>query len=134
MTDETAPAAFFNRTFDEAFGLLVDARNYIAYEEPADRQSLDPLTRLMMSCEATRMTARLAYIMSWLMVRKAVFAGEITADEACGSERRLDGHETCLAEGFAHGSDFPPHFADLLEKSRRLYVRVSRLDELLIRG
>jgi regulator of CtrA degradation len=133
MTADTAPAAFFGKTFDEAFALLVEARNYIAYEEAIDRQLLDPLKRLMLSCEATRMTARIIHIMSWLMMRKAVFAGEIAPDEACGPEGRLDGHATCLAQGFAHGADFPPRFAELLERSRRLYVRVSRLDELLAR-
>ncbi|MGB8273854.1 MAG: DUF1465 family protein [Alphaproteobacteria bacterium] len=134
MTAGMVPTAFFSKTFDETVDLLVEARNYIAYEETADRSSMDPLTRLMLSCEATRMTARLAHVMSWLLFRKAVTAGEIGAEEGAAPAFRLGGHEACLSAGFAHGADFPPRFAELLERSRSLYVRISRLDALIDGG
>jgi len=130
---ETAgPTAFFGKTYDEAFALLLDARDYVACEETAERQGRDMLQRLVMSRETTRLTARLTHIMSWLLFQKAVHAGEIGRDPRSQEPCRLGGHRVCLAE--RDGERLPARLSALLDRSRRLYVRVARLDELLARA
>ena len=47
MSEVVAVSAFFDKTYEEALALLVEARNYIAYQETADLQPLDPETRLI---------------------------------------------------------------------------------------
>jgi regulator of CtrA degradation len=133
VNETTAPTAFFGRTYDEAFALLVDAWNYVAYEEAFDRENLDLFQRLIMSCETTRMTARLTHIMSWLLFQKAVYVGEIGRSFSEKARCRLSGHRVCLDDSAETERFLPSRLLILLERSRRLYVRVAKLDELLVR-
>ncbi len=72
--------------------------------------------------------------MAWLFVQRAMNAGELTLEEVRGAAHRLAGHEVCLDAG---GEDavflLAPSPRDLLARSRKLYRRVSRLDEMIAR-
>ncbi len=110
----------------EAMTLADEARSYFDREGAADRGKLDPVARVAFSCESLKVTTRLMHVVSWLLVRKAVQAGEIDAVEAGHPDRRL---------GRATDSDDPARLAylpaksrEIVERSRDLYDRVSRLD------
>ena len=133
MNETTAPTAFFGRTYDEALALLVEARDYVAFEEAFDRENLDLFQRLIMSCETTRLTARLTHIMSWLLFQKAVYVGEIGRSFSERARCRLSGHRVCLDDSAETERALPSRLLTLLERSRRLYVRIARLDELSVR-
>ncbi|MEI9986261.1 MAG: DUF1465 family protein [Aliidongia sp.] len=126
--------AFFGRTYDEAMGLLLEARNYVLADDSRHAAATTlPTERLILCCEAMRLTARLTHVMAWLLAQKAVHAGEITLAEAAAEPFALGGRTTCLDEypGVADlGDDW---LTGLLDRSRRLYVRVSRLDEMVRR-
>lgn len=131
MSCESAPTAFFDKTYDEALALLIEARNYVASGEADDRARMLPLDRLQLSRETLRVTARLTHIMAWLLFQKAVFAGEIPREEAADRPYRLEGHAVCSREKAIVSGSFPPRLADLLDRSQRLYNRVARLDALV---
>ena len=62
MGSET-PTAFFNKTYEEALALMVEAKEYLeGHENDGGRLLLD-LDRLRLSREAMRVTARLTQIM-----------------------------------------------------------------------
>ena len=125
--------AFFSRTYDEAMGLLVEARNYVAVGELRHARPMPASERLLLCCETMRLTARLTHVMAWLLAQRAVHAGEITLAESAGENYALGGSTTCLEESHgieALGDDW---LNGLLDRSRRLYVRVSRLDEMVRR-
>jgi regulator of CtrA degradation len=124
------PTAFFGKTYSEAVGLLVEARNYLAYREPVDRARLLPVDRLRLCRETTRLTARLTQIMAWLIAQRAVHAGEMSQAAALGDQGALAELAVCMDAAEAEGDDMPRPLADLLARSQRLYVRVARLDEL----
>src|SRR5271167_4951243 len=133
MASVAIHTAFFGRTYDEAMGLLLEARNYVIVDEMRHSGPTQPADRLVLCCEAMRLTARLTHVMAWLLAQKAVHAGEITLAEAAAEPFALGGRTTCLAEhpGIAAlGDDW---LAGLLDRSLRLYVRVSRLDEMVRR-
>jgi regulator of CtrA degradation len=121
--------AFFGKTYGEAVDLLVEARNYLAHREPLDRDQLLPLERLRFCCETMRLTARLTHIMAWLLAQRAVHAGEIDQHRALGAHRALAELEICMDE-LDEAAGLPQRLSQLLDRSRRLYVRVARLDEL----
>lgn len=125
MAVVTGETAFFGKTYGEAMSLLVEARDYLAHAEPAERSALAPLARLAMCAETTRLSERLTRIMAWLLMQRAVHAGEISREAAL--DQPLAAHVVCM-DGVEAG--LPPRLADLLGRSRRLYVRVARLDEL----
>ncbi len=129
-----APSAFFNKTYDETLGLLVEVRDYVADSEPADRRRLAPVIGAKLSCEALRVTARLTQIMAWLLAQRAVHAGEVSAEELVRRNEALADIEICMAadeEGLIAG--LPARFRELLDRSHRLYTRVARLDEMIRR-
>lgn len=122
------------KTLEETLALLVRARDYMSYAVPANQPGLLPAERLQISCEAMRVTARLSHVMAWLLAQKAVQAGEISA-MAAAAAYRLDEDDKSLLEGGAEQSAaLPDGLRDLLEKSRALYVRVTRLDALVQRA
>ena len=127
-----APTAFFSRTYDEAYALLIETRDYIAHGEAVERDFVDLGGRARMAVETTRLTARLTQIMAWLLARKAVHAGEITPAVAARPPYTLNRDDRLEGEGPLCDT-LPPGLESLMERSERLYVRVARLDELVRR-
>jgi regulator of CtrA degradation len=128
LSDTTV--AFFDSTFEEALALTREARDYLTHGEPRERERMTPNDRMLASCEAMRLTSRLTQVMAWLLVQKAVYAGEMTREEARASEFRLAGKSVCEETSPPVEGTLQPRLADLLERSHRLYQRVSRLDAL----
>lgn len=126
---ETA-TRFFGKTYDETMSLLLASRDYLASAQPAEAIGLRPIDRLRVNCEAMRLTTRLTQIMAWLLAQRAVFAGEMGRLEAASEEFRLAADTVCMADSDAAASVLPTRLLELLEESRRLYIRVARLDEL----
>lgn len=124
------PVTFMNRTYDEAIQLLIDAREWLIRAEPEERDRLGSADRLSMTLEATRMTTQITQVVAWLMVQKAVAQGELAWSEATRPEHRLGGRSVCL-DNASGNARLPDDLRVLLERSHRLYVRVSRLDELV---
>jgi regulator of CtrA degradation len=124
--------AFFRRTYDETMILMVEARNYLAYSERRERERVGGMVGLRMSCEAMRVTSRLTQVMAWLMLQRAVHEGEVEVEDTLRDECRLSGAEVCLDETFSGDETLPNHLRSLMDRSYRLYVRVARLEEMLV--
>lgn len=126
--------AFFHRAYDETMDLMIEARNYMAYVEWRERERANPSTGLRMSCEAMRVTSRLTQVMAWLMIRRAVEAGELDEDQGLSEEHRLSGMEVCRDETHVANEALPGGLRSLMDRSYRLYMRVVRLEEQMLRG
>ena len=133
VTDAVREIAYFDSTFDEAMALTREAHDYLAHQKQADIDGLNAVGRLVASCESMRLAARVTQIVAWLLVQKAVHAGEITREEATVPERRLSGKSVCGAPEPVLDEPLPERLAELLDNSLRLYQRVARLDEMLDR-
>jgi regulator of CtrA degradation len=125
-----AATAFFGRTYGEAVDLLVEARDYLVEAEPDDRRGLVPDDRLLLCVETLRVTARLTQIMAWLLAQRAVHAGEMSRAEALAEPQPMAALDLCMADAGRREARLPGRLRDLLDRSRRLYVRVARLDEM----
>ncbi len=134
MNEPSKPIAYFDSTFEEAVVLTREARDYIADHEQAELARLAPITRLAASCESMRMTARITQVVAWLLVQRAVHAGEISRADARKPRYRLGGQKVCQASGPSVEESLPEHLLWLLERSDQLYRRVARLDALLDRA
>ncbi len=125
--------AFFSRTYDETVDLMVEARNYLTHSERRERERAGAVAGLRMSCEAMRVTSRLTQVMAWLMMQRAVHEGEVSAEQALADECRLSGTDVCLDESFGRDETLPNGLRSLMDRSFRLYVRVARLEEMMVR-
>src|SRR3546814_16965595 len=90
-----ATVAFFDSTFEEALGLTREARDYLTHVEPRERERMMPNDRMLASCEAMRLPSRLTQVMAWLLVQKAVHAGEMTREEARAPQPRPGRPSVC---------------------------------------
>lgn len=130
MTASSVPTAFFGRTYDEALELLEEARDYVAHGQRVECRDAGTHIRARVALETTRMTSRLVHVMAWLLARKAVHYGELTPDEATRPPYSFDRLELLADSASPVEAPLPPMLESLTARSQRLYVRVSRLDEL----
>ncbi|MBF0335144.1 MAG: DUF1465 family protein [Alphaproteobacteria bacterium] len=120
-------SAFLDRLYAETLGLLVQARNYMAFKQPRERAG-DAAARLEVCCESLRVTARLTQVLSWVMILKAAERGEVPNEAALEDRWRVDDRAICLNDEARLNGSIPPGLRDLLRSSLSLYLRVARLD------
>lgn len=128
------PIAFLDRTYDEALALTRAARGCIAAGLATPKTEGSVSSMLTASFESLRLTVRMTQIMAWCLAQKAIFAGELSRDRETIEKFALGARELCLG-GEEHSGDeeLQNAFRNLLQRSRALYVRVMRLDELMHR-
>lgn len=129
-----APAApgyevFVDRAYDAACGLLVELRDYIAGPSATEGGALPPADRARLIHELTKTTRRLTEAMAWLLMQKAVAAGEVGAADAGDSpEGRLPSDVDGDGCPEADLLRLPLAARGLIDRSRRLYAEVERLE------
>ncbi len=121
--------AFFDRTMNEAMGLLSEARRYLVENAETERKRMPTDRGLQASLETMRLVARLTQVMAWLLTHRAVHAGELTLAEAMRPDRRLGGRELCLSAEGDSDPTLPQELRSILERSHALYERIARLDD-----
>ena len=107
----------------EAMVLADEVRGYFDGRGIDERDALPPLARVGFACESLKVTTRLMHVVSWLLTRRAIEAGEIPGDPP--QQRRLGDTADSDPAIFA---TLPDTARALIEASRELYGRVRRLD------
>jgi regulator of CtrA degradation len=125
----TGQIAFFDRTMNEAIGLLGEARRYLVEKAEKERKVLPTERGLQASLETMRLVARLTQVMAWLLTHRAVHAGEMSLAEAMRPDRRLGGRELCLNTDGDNDPALPKELRSILDRSHALYERIARLDD-----
>lgn len=118
----------FPSLFHEAMEMIFDSYAYFEYQDSLDDPAQTQQFQTLMSNEMSRVTMRLTTVMAWLMARKAVLSGQISAEEAA-ENYRIDGEEYCLESRSDLDHLLPAYMLDLLTRSQQLYERVWRLDQ-----
>lgn len=130
MTEHAPFAKFIERTYGETLQLLEEARDYSVHDWKEDTGHLPAIKTIQVSKEQMRLTARLSEIMAWLMVHKAVSAGEMTPEQVQSGNYHLTAHEVCLPGECAEEVKLPVRLKILLNRSLELYGRVSKMDRM----
>lgn len=125
------PESLVDATLEESVALTVEARNYIAYHEQADRRMFDLPQCLHVGYQHTRVSARLIQATSWLLAIKALLAGEITDEQFNSPQFILGGGDECLNPDGPELTELPQGLRSLLERSHKLYMRIRRLDSMV---
>ncbi len=120
----------FAKLYREGMDLVEEVAEYLDRDGRMESKRLTPPTSLAYTAESIKLTTRLTQLASWLLVRRAIAAGEISAAEAHTHRHRvtLTLQSGARAEGF---EDLPSTFKHLIEESHRLYDRILRLDRIL---
>jgi regulator of CtrA degradation len=124
---------FFNRTYDEAISLAVEARDYIADRLADQRRAADVGDRLVYDSETLRLTTRIAQVVAWLLAQRALHEGELTREDLRGDQYRLEADDVCLDNDPEILEALPVELQSLMGRSLSLYQRIARLDEMVQR-
>jgi regulator of CtrA degradation len=128
-----ATTAFFDKTYDEAMALARDAQQYFVDVVSNPHPVSEPIEAgavLRATVAGMRLVARVTHIVAWLMEQKAIGDGAISALAVAQRNAPLLDILVCLKDDDPDGH-FPPRLLTLLDRSRRLYTRVARLDEMM---
>lgn len=132
MIGSMSPAGFQTRLvsalYTDAMLLADEARSYFDDRSLRDRDALPPVARVAFSCESLKVTTRLMHVIAWLLVRRAVAAGELTPAEALTANRRLSDE---IGSDDDVLSNLPDEARHLVEASRALFRRAAILDRAL---
>jgi regulator of CtrA degradation len=110
----------------ETMLLADEARSYFDSLGRVARDALDPLDRVIFSCESLKVTTRLMHVIAWLLTQRALDAGEIASITALHPSRRLGDPVTSDADAVAK---LPADAQVLVAATIDLYRRVERLDD-----
>ena len=125
---ELSDSPFVQRAYDDTYALLIAMRDYVSGQSTEDANQLEPSDRMRLSLELSRVTRQITEIMAWLMVQKAIAAGEITAEEGA---QQAAGQLTLADEDEDHDRDelarLPLAARSLIDRARRIAALVRQL-------
>ncbi len=113
----------------ETVRLATRVRGALVADVAADRRAA--LRRLQQVAKVGELTAMLGYCVAWLLVRKAVEAGELSAAEGRADARRLGAMPSSALAAAPLEAIVGPELAALDASVRALHARLARLDRLL---
>jgi regulator of CtrA degradation len=125
VVNDFAKSELFDRTFREGMALVEETAAYLDGPGRQDSKQLERKAALAYASESMRLTTRLMQVASWLLVQRAVREGEMEPVAACDARYRLS-PESAAAQ--TEGASLPTSLGFLLERSERLYERVTHLD------
>ena len=139
-----ARSALFDRTFQDGMSLVEATAAYLDGPGRQEARLLSRGSALAYANASMRLTTQLMQVASWLLVQRAVREGDMAAVEACEARYRLTGAPVAedlvapvLAEDAAGAGEEPPvlpqGLTGLLDRTQRLYERVSHLDHRMYR-
>lgn len=114
-----------NSLYTEAMLLADEARAYFDHQGRQDREALDPVARIALSCESLKITTRLMHVLAWLLTERAIELGQMAVEEATASARRLGDAAPSDASSM---EGLPRSAIALIDASQDLYARVRRLE------
>ena len=82
MTEAGAENPFVERAYQDTYDLLVAVRDYISGPMREEAGALQKDENLQLTYALSRVTRQLTDVMAWLMLQKAVAAGEMSPEEA----------------------------------------------------
>ena len=112
--------------YGEALMLADEVRSAFDLSGRLTRATEDAdLARIALSCEALRTTTRMMHAIAWLLNQRAFFAGELSEFQLRRHGRLPPPQPEPAPEQLA---SLEPELRDLIERTRRFYARVERLD------
>lgn len=87
--DPVPETALLDKVFDEALELTAAVRNFVAFVGSQDRDDFSDKERSDYTRATSHLTARLLEIVAWAAANKAVFVGELSAEEAASDAYRI---------------------------------------------
>ena len=121
----------FHKVFQEGMGLVEETASYLDGPGRQEVRALGRQGAIAYATESMRLTTRLMQLASWLLLQRAVSAGELTRDAAETEKQRINLGEIGAGHDLAGAERLPAGLKGLVERSLRLHERVVTLDAMV---
>ena len=124
----------FEKTFREGMALVEETANYLDGEGRLDTKLLDRTGAIAYATESMRLTTRLMQLASWLLLQRAIAAGELSPSDMNREKHRINLAEIGRGNALKGGEFLPAGLLALVEHSLHLLERIRKLDAMLVPG
>jgi regulator of CtrA degradation len=131
FAERFASSAQFDQVFREGMQLVDATAAYLEVQGRSEAKGLTPAAALVYATESMRLTTRLLELASWLVIRRALKAGEIGPEEARVKRRRLRLAAIVRPAHVRGFESLPERLRELIEASFALHDRIARIDHAL---
>jgi regulator of CtrA degradation len=121
----------FDAIFKEGMGLVERTAAYLDGQGRKEARALRGPVAVLYATESMRLTTRLLELASWLMIRRALKEGEITAAEARAKRERVKLRAPGRPAHIKGYTDLPQMLRTLIEMSFALNDRIYQIDRAI---
>ncbi len=126
-----ASSSRFADLFAEGMALVEEAAEYLDGPGRPEANRLAKTIAIAYSAESMRLTTRLMQIASWLLIRRAIAAGEMTPAEASSDRIKVRISAQNMVASPPVFEQLPERLKDLTQRSLRLQTRILHLDRMV---
>ena len=131
FAEKYAQSDQFKTIFQDGMSLVEATAAYLDGDGRREARALEQNVALAYASESMRLTTRLMQLASWLLIRRAVTEGEMTAEEAHEQKNRVQLKPADESERASEFEALPTTLKDLVETTDRLLTRVIKIDDML---
>lgn len=121
----------FDKVFREGMGLVEETADYLDGPGRQDARLLDRHGAVAYATESMRLTTRLMQLASWLLLQRAVGAGEMDRDEVRKEKHRISLSDIGRGNPLNGTEQLPLALLDIVERSLLLHQRILKFDAML---
>jgi regulator of CtrA degradation len=121
----------FDKIFKEGMGLVEETANYLDSQGRVDSRVLDRSGTIAYATESMRLTTRLMQLASWLLLQRAMVAGEVNVMEARREKSRVNLNDIGAGNDIPGAEQLPEGLVDLVGRSLRLHERIKVMDSMV---
>jgi regulator of CtrA degradation len=121
----------FEKVFKEGMSLVEETANYLDGPGRIDARVLDRHGAIAYATESMRLTTRLMQLASWLLLQRAIGAGELSVEDARKENHRISLADIGRGHDLAGSESLPDALKDLVERSINLHSRILKLDTMI---
>jgi regulator of CtrA degradation len=122
----------FEKIFKEGMGLVEETANYLDGQGRADSRALDRPATIAYATESMRLTTRLMQLASWLLLQRAIGAGEVTEQDASREKSRVSLGDIGEGNKIPGSENLPEGLVELVARSLRLHERILVIDQMIV--
>ncbi len=120
----------FQAIYREGMELVESTARYLDGEGRREAKGLPGTLTVTFATESMRLTTRLMNLASWLLIRRSVNNGEMTAERARKERLKLRLETIGRLSHVKDYEDLPQRLRELIELSFALHDKISRLDRM----
>ena len=121
----------FEKVFKEGMSLVEETANYLDGPGRSDARALDRHGAIAYATESMRLTTRLMQLASWLLLQRAIGAGELTPADATKESHRISLADIGNGHDLAGSENLPEDLKALINRSLALHERIYKLDKMI---